>query len=58
MTLLGCVNPYDDDYSETLSTLKFVKEAKELKMTPAMNKCIEEYKVVIIVHFGFIAFID
>lgn len=45
LTLLGCVSPYQDDYGETLSTVRFVSEAKQIKQTPQLNAVISEFQV-------------
>lgn len=45
LTLLGCVSPYQDDFGETLSTVHFVCEAKNIKATPQQNAMIVEYQV-------------
>lgn len=44
LTLLGCVSPYQNDYGETLSTLIFVSEAKQLKRTPQLNAVISDFQ--------------
>lgn len=50
LTLLGCVSPYQDDFGETLSTVHFVCEAKNIKATPQQNAVIMEYQV----RYGFV----
>lgn len=50
LTLLGCVSPYQDDFGETLSTVHFVCEAKNIKATPQQNAVITEYQV----RYGFV----
>lgn len=45
LTLLGCVSPYEVDFGETLSTVRFVCEAKNIKATPQQNAVITEYQV-------------
>lgn len=45
LTLLGCVSPYQDDYGETISTIRFVSEAKQIKRTPQLNAMISDFQV-------------
>lgn len=49
LSLLGCVSPYQDDFGETLSTVHFVCEAKNIKATPQQNAVITEYQVIVVV---------
>ncbi|XP_037050832.1 kinesin-related protein 5-like [Bradysia coprophila] len=44
VTLLGCVSPFQRDYGETLSTLNFVADAKQIKITPRLNAIIDEFQ--------------
>ncbi|KAG4077244.1 hypothetical protein HA402_009873 [Bradysia odoriphaga] len=44
VTLLGCVSPFQRDYGETLSTLKFVSNAKQIKITPRLNAIIDKFQ--------------
>lgn len=45
LTLLACISPHREDLSETLSTLRFAQNAKQLKNTPEINNIIADIKV-------------
>lgn len=45
LTLLGCVSPHQEDFGETLLTVRFVSEAKNIRATPQQNAVITEYQV-------------
>lgn len=45
LTLLACISPHREDLSETLSTLRFAQNAKQLKNTPQINNIIADIKV-------------
>lgn len=47
LTLLACISPHREDLSETLSTLRFAQNAKQLKNTPQINSIIADIKVSI-----------
>lgn len=42
LTLLACISPLQADLSETLSTLRFAKGAKLLKLTPQVNAIVTQ----------------
>ncbi|XP_065365872.1 kinesin-like protein Nod [Calliphora vicina] len=44
LTLLACISPHREDLSETLSTLRFAQNAKQLKNTPEINNIIADIK--------------
>ncbi|XP_075155137.1 no distributive disjunction [Haematobia irritans] len=44
LTLLACISPHREDLSETLSTLRFAQNAKQLKNTPQINNIIADIK--------------
>ncbi|XP_073828803.1 no distributive disjunction [Musca autumnalis] len=44
LTLLACISPHREDLSETLSTLRFAQNAKQLKNTPQINSIIADIK--------------
>lgn len=46
MILLACISPYRKDFNETMSTLRFLRNAKTMKITPVLNAVIMEYKVI------------
>ncbi|XP_055843366.1 kinesin-like protein Nod [Episyrphus balteatus] len=43
-TLLACISPHREDLSETLSTLRFAQNAKNLKNNPQINSKLMELK--------------
>ncbi|KAM7346418.1 no distributive disjunction isoform 1-T3 [Cochliomyia hominivorax] len=44
LTLLACISSHREDLSETLSTLRFAQNAKQLKNTPEINNIMSEIK--------------
>lgn len=44
ITLLACVSPSSSNLNETLSTLRFAHNAKQLKTTPQINQMVNEMK--------------
>lgn len=45
LTMLACISPYQRDFNETMSTLRFLRNAKVIKINPQINSVINEYKV-------------
>lgn len=43
--MLACISPYKRDYNESMSTLRFLRNAKIMKINPQINAVINEYKV-------------
>lgn len=43
--MLACISPYKRDFNETMSTLRFLRNAKIMKINPQINAVINEYKV-------------
>lgn len=46
LTLLACISPHREDLSESLSTLRFAQNAKQLKNTPEVNNILADIKVI------------
>ncbi|XP_063707915.1 kinesin-like protein Nod [Culicoides brevitarsis] len=44
ITLLACISPAESNVSETLSTLRFAHNIKQLKTTPQINQIVNELK--------------
>ncbi|TMW53990.1 hypothetical protein DOY81_000922 [Sarcophaga bullata] len=44
LTLIACISPHSEDMSESLSTLRFAQNAKQLKNTPEINNILADIK--------------
>ncbi|KRF94262.1 kinesin-like protein Nod isoform X2 [Drosophila mojavensis] len=42
LTLLACISPHASDLNETLSTIRFAKNAKQMKITPQLSQQIHQ----------------
>ncbi|XP_017870862.1 PREDICTED: kinesin-like protein Nod isoform X2 [Drosophila arizonae] len=42
LTLLVCISPHASDLNETLSTIRFAKNAKQMKITPQLSQQIQQ----------------